>query len=157
MKSFLLFRAVLCVNEKNNTISSRCDAKEQEEGNSYIRVTNLLQGIVENEVDMNNIKTCRDSCSTYRVAETEGRCFKNKFCAKQRRCNGRLFDCKFYDADAWICMSQERERRYDWIEYEDHTILGRKGQCPSKEHNTIVNELFAYINVSSDRRWKDQG
>ena len=48
--------------------------------------------MIENEVDMNNIGTCRDSCGTYRVAETHG-CYKDKFCAKQRRCNGRLFDC----------------------------------------------------------------
>lgn len=91
----------------------RCDAENQVEGETYIRLTRLLQveisgaevaqrletllvrqGIVENEVDMNNVKTCRDSCSTYRVAETEGRCFKDKFCAKQERCDGRLFDCK---------------------------------------------------------------
>jgi len=82
---------------------------------------------------MNNIKTCRENCGSYKAAETEGRCFKNKFCSKQRRCdNGRLFDCNFYDADAWVCMSESRERRYDWIEYEDGTKLGRVGQCRSE-------------------------
>ncbi len=53
-----------------------------------------LQGIIENEVDMNNIATCRENCASYRAAETEGRCFKNKFCAKQERCSGRIYDCK---------------------------------------------------------------
>ena len=38
---------------------------------------------------------------------------------------------QFYDADAWVCMSEEPGRRYDWIEYEDATILGKKGQCRS--------------------------
>ena len=45
---------------------------------------------------------------------------------------GRLFDCQFYHADAWVCMSQEQsKRKYDWIEYEDGKILGKKDQCES--------------------------
>ena len=45
---------------------------------------------------------------------------------------GRLFDCQFYHADAWVCMSQDQSRRkYDWIEYEDGKILGKKEQCES--------------------------
>ena len=31
---------------------------------------------------------------------------KDMFCAKQRKCQGRIFDCEFYHADAWVCMSQ---------------------------------------------------
>ena len=51
----------------------------------------------------------------------------------QERCNGgRLYDCQFYDADAWVCMSSARDRRYDWVEYEDGTVLGNKGRCPSE-------------------------
>ena len=46
---------------------------------------------------------------------------------------GRLFDCQFYHADAWVCMSQEQSRRkYDWVEYEDGRILGKKDQCESE-------------------------
>ena len=46
---------------------------------------------------------------------------------------GRLFDCQFYHADAWVCMSQEQSvRKYDWIEYENGKILGKKNQCESK-------------------------
>ena len=46
---------------------------------------------------------------------------------------GRLLDCGFYDADAWVCMSEDqKERKYDWIEYEDGTRLGTKTQCKSK-------------------------
>ena len=37
---------------------------------------------------------------------------------------------QFYDADAWLCMSETKGRRYDYIEYEDKTVLGQKnGQC----------------------------
>ena len=52
---------------------------------------------------------------------------------------GRLFDCGFYDADAWVCMSEnQNQRKYDWIEYEDGTRLGRKTTCPSKR-KIIIN------------------
>jgi len=107
-----------------------CDPNIQNEHLTYEKLT-LLQGHIENEVDMNDISTCRHSCSTYDAAEPKG-CFKNLLCAKQQRCTGRLFDCQFYHADAWVCMSQDPTRRYDWIEYEDGRILGKKDQCANK-------------------------
>ena len=54
---------------------------------------------------MNDLSSCRHSCSAYDATEPKG-CFKNLFCAKQENCAGRLFDCQFYHADAWVCMSQ---------------------------------------------------
>ena len=80
---------------------------------------------------MNDISTCRHSCTTYDVAEPKA-CYKNLLCAKQKRCEGRLFDCQFYHADAWVCMSSNPQRRYDWIEYEDGRVLGTKDQCVNK-------------------------
>ena len=87
--------------------------------------------MIENEVDLNNRGGCKDKCSTYTVAETHG-CYKNLLCTKQRRCEGRLYDCQFFHADSWVCMSPDSERRYDWVEYEDSTLLGKKGQCISE-------------------------
>ena len=112
-----------------------CDDKSQREGSSYVRMINLLQGHIENEVDMNSRGSCRDNCGTFKVAKTDGRCFKDMFCAKQKGCSGRLYDCQFFNADAWICKSQNRERKYDWIEYENGIELGQKsaqGQCVNK-------------------------
>ena len=80
---------------------------------------------------MNGQASCRKSCEPYNFAKPKS-CYKDLFCAKQPGCNGRLFDCGFYDADAWVCLSQNPERKYDWIEYEDGTRLGRKGQCANK-------------------------
>lgn len=106
-----------------------CDAKSPKEGLHYIRMTNLLQGHLENEVDLNNLHSCRDNCAAYKVAEPLG-CYKNMFCAKQSPCRGRLFDCQFFNADAWVCMSQNRQRKYDWIEYENGIKLGpTQNQC----------------------------
>ncbi len=109
----------------------RCDPQQPQEGLTYLRLTELLQGHLENEVDMNSLGSCRDSCSTFKVAQPH-RCYKNMFCAKQRPCTGRLFECQFFNADAWVCMSPDSSRRYDWIEYENGIKLGEQGQCKSK-------------------------
>ncbi len=38
-------------------------------------------------------------------------CYKDLFCSIQPACeNGRLFDCQFYDADAWVCLSKSKTR-----------------------------------------------
>merc|ERR1719346_728657 len=79
-----------------------CDDKAGREGSSYVRMINLLQGHIENEVDMNSRGSCRDNCATF-------------------------------NADAWICNSQNPDRKYDWIEYENGIQLGQKqGQCINK-------------------------
>ena len=91
---------------------------------------------------MNEQKSCKSQCSQYTYAESTG-CYKDLFCAKQRRCAGRVFDCEFYNADAWVCMSQNPDRRYDWIQYEDGTILGdNTDQCISKIQLSFkINDL----------------
>ena len=57
----------------------------------------------------------------------------------------RLFDCQFFNADAWICMGENDEqaqRRYDWVEYEDGTLLGNKGTCKNK---VKVDSWWRYV------------
>ena len=95
---------------------------------------------------MNDIGTCRESCPAYEITEPKG-CFQNLFCAKQQRCTGRLFDCQFYHADAWVCMSQDPKRKYDWIEYEDGRILGHKQQCASM-YILYLSEFKSYLNIT---------
>ena len=95
---------------------------------------------------MNGQASCRKSCEPYNFAKPQS-CYKDLFCAKQRGCNGRLFDCGFYDADAWVCLSQNPERRYDWIEYEDGTRLGRKGQCASKKKSRQIESVKLFSRI----------
>lgn len=71
-------------------------------GETYAQVTRLLQGYIENEVDMNADGTCRDNCAYYTLATRHG-CFKEQFCAKQPVCNGRIIDCQYIDSDMWVC------------------------------------------------------
>merc|ERR1711962_182922 len=81
-----------------------CDPQVQEEGETFLQVTRLLQGYIENEVDMNPSQKCTSQCSSFNYAESTS-CFKDLFCAKQPQCKGRIFDCQFFHADAWVCMA----------------------------------------------------
>ena len=38
----------------------------------------------------------------------------------------------------------QNQRKYDWIEYEDGTRLGRKTTCPSKR-KTIINFIHKCV------------
>ncbi|XP_026760961.2 uncharacterized protein LOC113519932 isoform X1 [Galleria mellonella] len=107
----------------------RCDPPQHIEGETYDQVTRLLQGYIENEVDMNADGTCRENCAFYTLAQNHG-CFKDQFCSKQPACKGRIIDCQFVDSDMWVCpASAKSNRRYEWIEYENGRTLGRVGSC----------------------------
>ncbi|CAH0751220.1 unnamed protein product [Diatraea saccharalis] len=110
----------------------RCDPPQHKEGETYAEVTRFLQGYVENEVNMNSDRTCRDNCAYYTVAERHN-CLSGTFCEKQTKCNGRILDCQYIDSDMWVCPanSYHSNRRYEWIEYENGRIFGRVGSCAS--------------------------
>jgi len=120
----------------------KCDPLKHKENESFLAVKGFLQGYIENEVDMNEGGSCKSKCSEYTYSESMG-CYNDMFCSQQPRCKGRIFDCEFYHADAWVCMSSDPDRRYDWIEYEDGTILGEgTGQCINK---IKVDSWWRYI------------
>lgn len=80
-------------------------------GETYEEVTRLLQGYVENEVDMNPDNTCRENCGYYTLAKNHG-CFKEQFCAQQSVCKGRIIDCNYIDSDMWVCKAVRLEIHY---------------------------------------------
>ncbi|XP_022837838.1 uncharacterized protein LOC111364988 isoform X3 [Spodoptera litura] len=106
----------------------RCDPPVHTSA-TYAEVTRLLQGYVENEVDMNSDGTCKENCAFYTLTENHG-CYKEQFCDKQDKCRGRIIDCQYLDSDMWVCpASRHSQRRYEWIEYENGRTLGRVGSC----------------------------
>eukprot|EP00095_Tigriopus_kingsejongensis_P006035 maker-scaffold889_size84747-snap-gene-0.24 protein:Tk06035 transcript:maker-scaffold889_size84747-snap-gene-0.24-mRNA-1 annotation:"hypothetical protein L798_01615" len=113
----------------------KCDPAVHTEGTTFLQLTQLLQGIIENEVDLNLGHSCKQQCSDYTVAEVNG-CYKDRICTKQRRCeNGRLFDCQFFDEDAWVCISLDSKRRYEYVHYENGVVLGKGNKesfCPKQ-------------------------
>lgn len=100
-KTQLLMRKVM---ERADRSVWRCDPRHHIEGETFITVTRLLQGYIENEVDMNNDNTCRENCQAYQFTETYS-CYKELFCARQPKCSGKLLNCQFFDSDMWICPS----------------------------------------------------
>ncbi|XP_053609794.1 uncharacterized protein orion isoform X6 [Plodia interpunctella] len=108
----------------------RCDPEVHKEGVTYEMVKRLLQGYIENEVDLNSDGTCRENCAYYTVAENKG-CFKDQFCSKQKACKGRIIDCTFVESDMWVCQpnSWYDHRRYQWIKYESGRTLGHADTC----------------------------
>lgn len=100
-KTQLVMRKVM---ERADRSMWRCDPRHHIEGETYITVTRLLQGYIENEVDMNNDNTCRENCAAYQFSESYT-CYKELFCARQPKCSGKLLNCQFFDSDMWICPS----------------------------------------------------
>ncbi|VVC93972.1 unnamed protein product [Leptidea sinapis] len=98
---------------------------------TYAQVTRLLQGYIENEVDMNTEQTCKENCGYYTLAQNHG-CFKDMYCARQPTCKGRIINCQYIDSDMTVCPAKKGStRRYEWIEYENGN---RFGQMTSECH-----------------------
>ncbi|XP_043516157.1 uncharacterized protein LOC122531915 isoform X4 [Frieseomelitta varia] len=108
----------------------RCDARLHKLDNTYTKLTQLFQGYIVNEVDLNSEATCRENCAYYEYSKVSG-CYQNLFCSQQRKCNGKVLKCEYIDSDMWICpsSSQNSDRRYDYIEYENGMIFGQKNTC----------------------------
>ncbi|KAG6795681.1 hypothetical protein HZU73_09070 [Apis mellifera caucasica] len=107
----------------------KCDARIHKLDETYTKLTQLFQGYIVNEVDLNKDSSCRENCAYYEYSKVYG-CYKNQFCAQQRKCNGRILKCEYIDSDMWICPSSEHnDRRYEYIEYENGQVFGEKSTC----------------------------
>ncbi|KFB41985.1 AGAP000385-PC-like protein [Anopheles sinensis] len=112
----------------------RCDPEQgkHRENVTYVQFTRLLQGYIENEVDMNADNTCRETCAHYQYGHEQHQCYKELYCAKQPKCAGRIYECEYIDSDMTICPAAPgSQRRYEYIEYENGELRGRKlSHCP---------------------------
>ncbi|XP_043641072.1 uncharacterized protein LOC122611804 [Drosophila teissieri] len=107
----------------------RCDPWKHEYGVTYEEVTRLLQGYVENEVDLNSDGECSRDCGYYKSARNEG-CFDSKFCSEQPKCSGGVHDCRFVESSMKICQAEKTSsRRYEFIEYESGLVHGTQKHC----------------------------
>ncbi|RXG53609.1 hypothetical protein Avbf_11082 [Armadillidium vulgare] len=118
--------------ERASTLTKRA-IHQHKEGETFVMITELLQGYIENEVDLNKKGTCGSTCKSYQHAVVEG-CYlpDDQYCGKHRRCKGKVHDCTFFKSDAEVCISELPYRRYDWIRYGSHKFLGRKSFCDNE-------------------------
>lgn len=71
------------------------------------KLTRLVQGYVDNEVNLNVWDTCRFTCSDYTRTMNYG-CHEDTLCNKQksvRQCKGDIYDCQHISNDATIAFS----------------------------------------------------
>lgn len=131
------------VMRRSDRIIWRCDPDRFIPNKTYDEVTRLLQGYIENEVDLNSDETCRETCSFYQSTRSEG-CFKEYFCSRQPKCTGRLYNCQFVDSDMWVCpAAMNSTRRYEYIEYENGRVLGQRQRCV--RGTTKVDSWWRYL------------
>ncbi|XP_062125982.1 uncharacterized protein LOC133838771 [Drosophila sulfurigaster albostrigata] len=115
--------------KKADRVLWRCDPENHVQGVTYEELTRLLQGYVENEVDLNSDGSCSQSCPDYTNTTKMG-CFDQKFCSQQPSCSGRIHDCQFIESDLSVCQSPESSnRRYDYIQYSDGPRFGEREKC----------------------------
>ncbi|CAK9812221.1 hypothetical protein ANTQUA_LOCUS7165 [Anthophora quadrimaculata] len=120
----------------------KCDPKEHKLDETYTKLTELFQGYIVNEVDLNRDSTCRENCGYYEYTKVHG-CYQNLYCDQQRKCKGRVLKCEYIDSDMWICpASKNSDRRYEYVQYENGVTFGRKDTCRAKT-----------VKVSSWWRW----
>lgn len=148
------------VMERADRFLWRCDPQSFVEGANYLQITRLLQGYIENEVDLNKDGQCWDTCTAYQLAESHG-CYKELYCARQPKCAGKLLYCQFFDADMWVCPSSSlSDRRYEFIEYENGKTLGEKQSCNRGTTKVCSMKLLifkyyiVYINLKVDSWWR---
>ncbi|KAG4078152.1 hypothetical protein HA402_002204 [Bradysia odoriphaga] len=97
------------------------------------QVTHLLDGYIDNEVNLNNDNDCTQTCSDYKVAKNFG-CFEGTYCEQQvqplARCRGTVVDCQFIDWDLEVCPSASNsERRFESLEYASGRTIGNPNLC----------------------------
>lgn len=103
----------------------KCDPRKYVKGETYEELTELLQGYIINEVDMNSDNTCRENCGEYQYAKMYG-CFKNLFCRQQRPCKGKILNCRYVDSDMEVCMAVSLKFLYDASVSNTPVFIGRQ-------------------------------
>ncbi|XP_062539632.1 uncharacterized protein LOC134207771 isoform X1 [Armigeres subalbatus] len=110
----------------------RCDPSygKHKEGETYVQLTRLLQGYIENEVDMNTENTCKENCAYYNWGVRQEQCYKDLYCSKQSKCAGKMYNCEYIDSDMWICpAASSSNRRYEYVQYENGMVFGQQKHC----------------------------
>jgi hypothetical protein len=107
----------------------RCDPVEHVEGKTYLQLTRLLQGVYEHLTELNDKASCGMACNRYTIVNRHH---------SNHNCNGTYYYCIEGGFGSYVCPADTSSaRRYEYIEYYDHTInglkrLGEKGGCKQK-------------------------
>lgn len=74
-------------------------------------VTNFIRGYIDNQINLNEEKSCWGTCSDYKFARNYD-CDNRTFCYDQKNvgeadpvCRGTIFDCGFIEEKMEVCPS----------------------------------------------------
>lgn len=119
--------------EHSNRFVVRCDPDEHVENSTYLEITKLLQGHIENEMDLNRDRSCVETCQNYQFVSSDFGCSDRSICNRQSKCNGKILSCTSLQDNMWICpSSKESNRRYEYIVYDNGKSLGEEKPCRSR-------------------------
>lgn len=128
--------------ELSNRSIWRCDPDEHVENSTYLEVTKLLQGLIENEIDLNRDQSCVETCQNYQFTDDFG-CSDRSICNHQSKCSGKILSCTSLQDNMWICpSSKESNRRYEYIVYDNGISLGEQKPCKSSCFRVSITLLF---------------
>ncbi|XP_037049797.1 uncharacterized protein LOC119084060 isoform X1 [Bradysia coprophila] len=103
------------------------------------QVTRLMQGYVDNEVNLNPVNDCKKKCNDYTLTKNY-QCYNGSLCDPARedpfikKCNGNVVNCQFIEGDMKICPSiVDRSRSYNYITLSSGMTLGKAGSCEAEE------------------------
>lgn len=93
----------------------------------YHQITRFIQGYIDNEVNMNAEKSCKQSCSDYTNTKSFD-CAEKTLCSEyahideaSTRCKGTIYNCDFVDDDVTVCPVI---RHYILLSYHSHHQVG---------------------------------
>ena len=138
-------RVSLAIFEKAERSVWRCDPKTYDEPSTYLQITRLLQGHLENEIDLNRERTCDQTCNNYQFTEDYG-CSERSVCRRQSKCQGKILNCFTTDENMWLCQSKKNSsRRYEYLVYDSGKSWGKEGPCGTEGfHVSMLSIFFGY-------------
>ncbi|CAB3388592.1 Hypothetical predicted protein [Cloeon dipterum] len=96
----------------------RCDPEKHVENETFVQLTELLQGYVQNERDLNSDQACTSTCGYYTYTKVFS-CSDAELCYRQRLCRGKVVKCEPLGMSGSVCLSEQRYRRYDRLVFSD--------------------------------------
>lgn len=105
----------------------RCDPQAGNHvlGKTYAEITRLMQGYLENEINLSAESSCYETCEDYQDARVEG-CHKDTICKDEMKCTGRVHSCRLIGSEMNVCHGNETTlRRYEFISYDN----GDRREC----------------------------
>lgn len=126
--------------EKADRSVWRCDPDHYFENSTYLQITKLLQGHIENEQDLNGERSCDQTCDNFQFTKEFG-CSEKSICRRQSKCKGKILNCGTVEDRMWVCPGSEKSsRRYEYVVYDNERVLGEAKHCEQTGYHVSIRK-----------------